>query len=250
MFWNDHDAFLFLTLNSTGRSRNILLEKVASTRDGYLTLLAGGFADFNKQDLVAYHLASTGQLNRFALPENTAPYGTWTLSDGRLQMTPPVSTGKDWAGTRWDGEKFEPAQAAAKPQLEPQPQSATDSNLRADDLSDDENRTEEYEGFLSKTSRQGFKDADWGYKVLTGYESTGSAATLPISMGDNTFNLTIQTFPSRRTGGRCSTSSGSGPGTSKSPIANRKPPARFYGAGERWGSACPRQIRQNCCRRS
>jgi hypothetical protein len=200
VFWSDHDAFLFLALNSRGRSQNLLQEKVADTRYGYLAILAGGFADFMKQQVVAYHLTSTGQLDRFPLPEKTVTYGSWTLVDGQLQLTPPPSTSRDSVGARWDGEKFVPVAAAEKPQQQPQAPAAADSKLTADDLSDNENNAEEDDGFLSKSSRQAFKDAGWHYKVLSGYESTGNTATLPIVLGENTFNLTIQTLPFAQAG--------------------------------------------------
>ena len=200
VFWNDHDAFLFLTLNSTGRSQNILQEKLAGTRYGYLAVLAGGFADFSRAQVVAYHLASNGQLDRFPLPDKTATYGTWTLVDGQLQLTPPPAIGRDWAGTRWDGEKFVPVAEVPKPQAQPQTATGADSKLSADDLSDNENDAAEDGGFLSKSSRQAFKDAGWHYKVLTGYESTGNTATLPIVLGENAFNLTIQSVPFKQAG--------------------------------------------------
>ncbi len=199
VFWNDHDAFLFTTLNSTGHSRNVLQEQLDGTRYARLALLAGGFADFNKQDVVAYHLASSGQLDRFPLPEKTVTYGTWGLSDGKLQLTPVASTSQIWAGTRWDGEKFVPMPAPKRPAQTPA-QPSTDSTLKSDDVTDDDSNNEGDDGFLSKSSRQTFKDAGWHYKVLSGYESVGSEATLPMHLGDSTFELTIQSFPAAKQG--------------------------------------------------
>src|ERR1700747_2407369 len=171
VFWNDHDAFLFMTLNSTGRSRNVLQAKFDGPRYAYLTLLAGGLSDFNKQDVVAYHLAASGQLDRFDLPEKTVTYGPWILSDGHLQLTPLPSTSGEWVGTRWDGEKFVTV-PAPKPQTPTPVQRATNSTLKSDDVTDDESSGgEEDDAFLSKASRQAFKDAGWHYKFLTGYES-------------------------------------------------------------------------------
>ncbi|HUC28057.1 MAG TPA: hypothetical protein VMR80_00680 [Candidatus Acidoferrum sp.] len=203
VFWNDHDAFLFLTVNTTGRSRNILQEKLEGTRYSYLTLLAGGFSNFNKQDVVAYDLAVSGQLDRFPLPENTATYGSWGLIDGQLQLTPPSSTTRALTGTRWDGEKFVTVAPLHKApaQAQPQPQANTDSTLKADDLTDDANNGDDDDGFLTKAARQEFKDAGWHYKVLSGYESNGAEATLPIKLGENTFNLGIQAFPPKTGGG-------------------------------------------------
>lgn len=193
VFWNDQDAFFVLTLNNMGRSRNVLQEKLAGTRYAYLTLLAGGLMDFNKQDVLAYHLTSSGQLDRFALPEKTASFGTWTLVDGKLQLTPVYST-IGLTGFRWDGDKFVSVPPVQKPQVEQR--TANDFKLKADDLSDDDavSEDEEYDGSLSKASRQLFKNAGWHYKLLTGYESKGTEATLPIALGQNNFNLTIETL--------------------------------------------------------
>ncbi len=105
VFWNDHDAFLFLALNTSGRSRNVLQEKLARSKYVYLNLFLGGYQDFHKQEAVAYHLTRSGQLDRFALPERTNLYGTWGLADGKLQLVP-ASGVRDWTGTRWDGDKF------------------------------------------------------------------------------------------------------------------------------------------------
>ncbi|MBZ5688243.1 MAG: hypothetical protein LAP86_24770 [Acidobacteriia bacterium] len=201
VFWNDHDAFLFLTLNSTGRSRNFLQSKLDGPKYAYLTLLAGGLSDFNKQDVVAYHLQASGQLDRFNLPEKTVTYGPWTLSDGHLQLTPLPSISGEWVGTRWDGEKFVPVPAPL-PQAPARAQSPSNSTLTSDDATDDENSGDEDDGFLNKASRQTFKDAGWHYKLLTGYESNGAEATLPITLGESTFNLTLQSFPVQKGGSR------------------------------------------------
>ena len=201
VFWNDHDAFLFLTLNSTGRSRNVLQSKLDGPKYAYLTLLAGSLADFNKQDVVAYHLLASGQLDRFNLPEKTVTYGPWTLSKGHLQLTPLPSISGEWLGTRWDGEKFVPVPAAL-PQAPTRAQSPSSSTLTSDDATDDENSGDEDDSFLSKAARQTFKNAGWHYKLLTGYESNGAEATLPITLGESTFNLTLQSFPVQKGGSR------------------------------------------------
>ena len=192
VFWNDREAFIFLTLNTIGRSRNTLQEKLESTKYGYLTALLGSISDFSKQDVVAYHLVPSGRLDRFALPEHTSAYGSWSLSEGELQLVPPAplsgSSNKTTTGFRWDGEKFAPLAAAApKPKAE---QSSSPSNLTPDDLNDNEN--DEDLGLLGKTERQQFKDAGWHYKFLTGYVGNGNEATLPITLGANAFSLTIQ----------------------------------------------------------
>ncbi|HEY6339146.1 MAG TPA: hypothetical protein VIW68_11695, partial [Candidatus Sulfotelmatobacter sp.] len=103
VFWNDQDAFLFLDGTTIGRSRNTLQDMLARGRYGFLGILVGvRYADFSKPDVVAYHLAASGQLDRFALPEHTATYGSWGLVDGRLQLMP--AAGGSYVGTRWDGE--------------------------------------------------------------------------------------------------------------------------------------------------
>jgi hypothetical protein len=190
VFWDDHEAFLFLDRTTTGRSRNVFQERLAGTSYGYLgLLLAGGFSDFAKHDVFAYHLASSGKLDRSPLPERTAIYGTWGLSDGRLQLTPPAAVTS--TGFRWDGEQFVSVPAALQPKPLPRAQ-AGNSKLSPDDLSDED---EEDSGYLSKAQRQQFKDAGWHYKFLSGFEGRDSVATLPIALGPNTFNLTAQAFP-------------------------------------------------------
>ena len=198
VFWNEQDAFVFLNGSTTGRSHNVFQDVLGRSRYGYLGVFLGGFADFTKPDVVAYHLAASGQLDRFALPENTVIYGSWSLADGRLQLTPLGGFGNvdgRHLGTRWDGETFVPVPAA--PALQPQPQAAGGSNLSADDLTDDDDAGS---GLLSKAQRQQFKDAGWHYKFLTGYEGGGTEATLPLTMGANTFNLTLQSVPFSKDG--------------------------------------------------
>jgi hypothetical protein len=198
VFWNDRDAFLFLEERTTGRSRNAFQDVLGRSRYGYLGVFLGGFADFSKPEVVAYHLAASGQLDRFALPEHTVIYGSWGLADGRLQLTPPGGLGNvggPLLGTRWDGETFVPVPAPLASQT--QPQASGTSNLSADDLTDDEDAGA---GILSKVQRQQFKDAGWHYKFLTAYEGGGTEATLPITMGTSTFKLTLQSVPFAKDG--------------------------------------------------
>jgi hypothetical protein len=202
VFWNDQDAFVFLDGRTTGRSRNAFQDVLGRSRYAYFGIFLGGFADFSKPDVVAYHLAASGELDRFALPENTVTYGSWSLADGRLQLTPLAGFGDGSGGhlgTRWDGQAFVPVPAAPQSQLQSpaQPQAAGGSKLSADDLTDDEDAAS---GILSKAQRQQFKDAGWHYKFLTGYEGSGNEATLPITMGANTFNLTLQSAPFSKDG--------------------------------------------------
>jgi len=196
VFWNDQDAFVFLDGRTTGRSRNVFQDALARSRYGYLGVVMGGFADFSKPDVIAYHLAASGQLDQFALPEHTMIYGAWSVTDGRLQLTP--LAGGSNLGTRWDGEGFVPVPAPPPRQVQPQP--AGSSKLSGDDVGDNENEDEGSDGLLTKAQRQQFKDAGWHYKFLTGYEGRGNEATLPITMGANTFNLTLQSVPFAKAG--------------------------------------------------
>lgn len=194
VFWNEREAFLFLALNTTWHSQNFLQQKLADTRYGYLTVLFGGFTDFFRQDVVAYHLLSTGQLDRFALPEHTATYGSWSLANHQLQLEPPRSGNNK--GFRWDGEKFVPVDALPGASVQHGLVAPANKTLAEDDL---ENGEDEDSGFLSAPARKSFKDAGWHYKVLTGYEGT-AMATLPIGLSGRTFSLTIEGFPPKKAG--------------------------------------------------
>jgi hypothetical protein len=195
VFWNDREAFLFLAESTTGRAQNVFQEKLAGTRYGYLAVFLGGYADFTKPELVAYHLVSTGQLDRFALPEHTATFGSWGLAEGRLQLTAsPVATGN---GFRWDGEKFISLSVPTAASVQPKTAAAPNANLTEDDLENDD-EGDDY-GALPKSERKAFKDAGWHYKFLNGYVGQGSAATLPINLGGGTFNLTVESFPLKNT---------------------------------------------------
>jgi hypothetical protein len=194
-FWNDREAFLFLAVNTIGRSRNFPQQKLADTRYGYLTVFFGAFSDFSKQEVIAYHLLPMGQLDSFALPEHTAASGSWGLVDGQLQLSPP--RGGNNKGFRWDGEKFGAVVAQPAASMHPSP-ATTDKNLAADDL--ENNEEDEGSGLLSKAERKIFKDAGWHYKSLTGYEASGAVATLPIALSGNTFILTIESSPLKKSG--------------------------------------------------
>src|SRR5271165_3436628 len=100
VFWNDREAFIIQAENTSGRSQNIFQQKLAGTRYGYLTVFFGGYQGFAKPEVVAYHLAASGQLDRFALPEHTSAYGSWGLNEGQLQMAP--TPGASSTGFRWD----------------------------------------------------------------------------------------------------------------------------------------------------
>lgn len=192
VFWNGHEAFVFLSLNTTGRAQNVFQEKLTGTKYGYLSLLLGDYLGFYKQNVIAYHLLSKGQLDRFPLPDGTALSGSWNLAEGRLRLTPPAYPREDTSaqhstGFQWDGQKFV---SVAAPM--PTPTITTNGKLDADDdASDDENR----DYFLNKVARQHFKEAGWHYKLLTAYMNGSAEATLPIAMSGTTFDLTLQSPP-------------------------------------------------------
>jgi hypothetical protein len=188
-FWGKNDAFIFLGLNTTGRSRNVLQEKLAAARYGYWTLMFGGYFDFAKQDVVAYHLSANGQLDRFDLPPHTAITGTWSLEDGHLQLAPMAGVSREVQGFRWDGTKFVPISPTAPPSAGSKVGSRA-TVITADD--DDEDSSRGYGG-LTESARRQFKAAGWHHKLLAEYVD-GSAAevTLPLQVGANTFSLTLE----------------------------------------------------------
>jgi len=191
VFWNDREAFLFLAETTTGRAQNVFQEKLAGTRYGYLAVFLGGYVDFTKAEVVAYHLVSSGQLDRFALPEHTVAFGSWGLTEGRLQLTAsPVASG---TGFRWDGEKFVSLSTPPAANAQPKAAAAPDANLTEDDPENDDEGNDY--GALPKSERKPFKDAGWQYKFIGGYVGQGSAATLPINLAGSTFNLTVESFP-------------------------------------------------------
>jgi hypothetical protein len=194
IFWNDKEAFFFLNASTTGQSANFLHDKLGRTHYAYLAFFLGGGPRFFEQNLRAYRLLPSGELKSVPLPPESGTYGNWTLVDGRLQLTAPPATGyRDRNGFRWDGEKFVAVPFERKPQAE----LAANSRLSPDDEADeDDGQT----GFLTDAARKAFKEAHWHYKQLTGFASSGAQATLPIELGNASFELTITSFP-RPTGG-------------------------------------------------
>jgi len=89
VFWDGKEAFVFLDLMKTGRSQNIIQEKIASQRWGLLFALSG--FDFSEQQVVAYRFRDSGALEHYSLPENATLNGKWKLVDGNLQLTPTAS---------------------------------------------------------------------------------------------------------------------------------------------------------------
>lgn len=188
VFWNDKEAFFFLNASTTGRSANFVLDKLGTSRYGYWALFLGGGGQFFEQKSIVYRLLPSGELKRLPLPPESATYGNWTLQDGKLQLTPIAVGYGNHNGFRWDGEKF----VSVPPEQKPQTQIDNNSKLSADDLADDDERET---GFLAPSARKTFKAAGWHYKQLTGYETKGTQATLPINVGKASFDLKITTFP-------------------------------------------------------
>jgi len=188
VFWNPKEAFVFVTLQSSGRATNILQDKFAHTSYGYTAILLGGNVFFYKQDTIAYHLLPSGKLDRFPLPGSTAGFGSWTLRDGKLQLTPAENRFNQGSGFRWDGEKFNPVPAQTKSQ----PDAAAEVSKTTNE--DDEEYEDERPGFLGAAERERFKQAGWHHKMLTAYERSEVVA-LPIKLGQSGFVLTLRRFP-------------------------------------------------------
>jgi hypothetical protein len=188
VFWNDKEAFIFLNANTTGQSSNILQDKIASHNYGFWTLLLMRTPGFYEQSTTAYHLLPSGELQTFPLPPKTAAYGSWSLHDGQLQLTPFDFVSNDQKGFRWDGEKF----VSIPPQPKPQAQANSSSKLDPEDSADED---DESGGYLGGATRKLFKDAGWHTKQLTGYEGKGNQATLPIQLGESSFNLIVTSYP-------------------------------------------------------
>ena len=187
-FWGKNDAFVFLGLNTTGRSQNALQEKLAATRYGYWTVMFGGYLDFAKQDVVAYHLSPNGQFDRFDLPPHTVLTGTWSLENGQLQLAPMAGLSRDTRGFRWDGTKFVPV--GPGPTQSSGAKLVVRTTVSADDDDEDAGRGNDA---LNESARKQFKAAGWHHKLLAAYVD-GSAAevTLPLQVGTNAFNLTLE----------------------------------------------------------
>jgi len=190
IFWTDNEAFFFLNVNTVGQTGNFVSDRLGKTRYGYWTYFLGAGPRFMDTRTVACRLLPSGELQQLPLPAETASFGNWTLEDGKLKLTP-VNTGYNGRnGFRWDGEKFvsvPPEQIA---------QEKNDPTLSSDDDTEDGDPM----GFLSPASRKAFKAAGWHYKVLTGFETKSTQATLPIRMGKNSFDLTITKFPTSKGG--------------------------------------------------
>ena len=189
-FWNDKEAFLFVGSNTISKCSNVAQEKLAGTKYAYLGLLLGGCPSTYEQNFTAYHLLPPGALERPALPPQAATYGSWALNEGNLQLTSPATGFRDRNGFRWNGEKFV---ALAPEHRAPTAAEGSSTQLSPDDVAAEDDEADG--GFLDKTRRKTFKDAGWHYKVLNGYEGKGGEVTLPMQLGEESFNLILRSFP-------------------------------------------------------
>lgn len=181
IFWTDKEAFFFLTVDTMGQTDNFVLDKLGKARYSYWAYLLGSGPRFMDTRIVAYRLLPSGELQQPPLPVQTASCGEWALQDGQVQYIPTSGGTNQHAGFRWNGEKFVPA----PPQLNAQ--MSDDATLNSDDDEEDSASA----GFLTPAARKAFKAAGWHYKHLTGYETKTPQATLPISLGKISFDLTI-----------------------------------------------------------
>lgn len=188
VFWNDHEAFLFLEINTTGRVDNALLEKLQKSKYTYWAIVLGSGPRFSDQHVLGYRLLPSGDWKQLPLPDKSTIYGDWGLQNGKLQFQPPGHTYDSRNGFRWDGEKFVPVSPEPK---SPAP-AAGSSRLAPDDDAEEEDGST---NFLRPAAREAFKHAGWHYKQLRGYETKSTQATLPITLGKNSFDLTIDYFP-------------------------------------------------------
>jgi hypothetical protein len=186
VFWHADEAFVFLSKNAIGRAASPVQERLDRVGLGFLSLM---FTDvgFYEPRGAAFRIASDGGIERFSLPKGSVSYGTWTLHEGRLQLTAPPSSYTGASGFRWDGTGF-----VAVPS-EPEPPSVATTE---DELSDDLDREDDGRPVGSNAAqRRAFKDAGWHYKILTGYVADRTETSLPIALGNETLRLTVRSFP-------------------------------------------------------
>ena len=188
VFWNDKEAFFILNTSTSGHSANFLSDKLGKTKYGYLALLLGGSSQFHEYKVVAYRLLPTEELQDLPLPDGSTTFGSWTLEDGKLQLTSVATEYNHHNGWRWDGERF----VSIPPVQKPRTEAGGSSRLSPDDLDQGD---EEETGFLNPSARKSFKAAGWHYKQLSAYQTKELQATLPIKIGDASFDLTLTNFP-------------------------------------------------------
>lgn len=195
IFWNDKEAFFFLSTSTIGKSSNFLSEKLQRTRYGYLEMILNGRSQFYEYGVEAYRLLPSGKLQGLVLPEDATMFGSWTLQDGRLQVTPVDTKYNRRPGFRWDGEKFVAVPVEPKRQLR-----GGETKLSPDDADDAD--ADGDSGLLSRAERKTFKEAGWHYKELTGFATNDTQSTLTMDLGTASFNLSVASFPQLDSGGR------------------------------------------------
>lgn len=181
VFWNDKEAFVFLDLMKTGRSQNIVQEKIASQRWGLLFALSG--FDFSEQHVMAYRFTDSGALENYSLPENATLYGKWKLAYGNLQLTPTASAYRSISGFRWNGSNFQsvPAEAPSTSGARPQ------QSLSEDD--DDDDSPGQWR-IADKEERSVLRNAGWHWKTVSGYAAAaeGDASLRPQTAAGRSFD--------------------------------------------------------------
>ena len=185
VFWNDHEAFFFLTTSTTGRVDNFLSEKLHGSLFAYFAFFLEGNQRFSDLEVRAYRLLPLGEWKQFSLPGKPTAYGDWTLVDGKLQLQLRASYDHR-NGFRWNGDKF--IEVDAQEEL----QNSRDTSRLVPDNDDEDDGLN---GFLSSAARKQFKEQGWHYKQLPAYETRSSHATLPITMAGKSFDLTLNYFP-------------------------------------------------------
>ncbi|HKV24997.1 MAG TPA: hypothetical protein VJN93_10445 [Candidatus Acidoferrum sp.] len=187
VFWNDREAFFFLSTASIGRSSNFLTQQLQHTKYAYVGLLLNANSQFYEYNVKAWRLAPSGELQILPMPDDATLFGNWSLQDGKLQVVPVANRYVHHRGFRWDGQKF----VAVNP--EPlQNSHASVAMLSPDDSNDDSDDADS--GILSRAARKSFKDAGWHWKDLPGFVSN-SHGDLPINLGSAAFDLTVTSFP-------------------------------------------------------
>lgn len=187
IFWNEKEAFFFLSTSTIGKSSNFLTEKLQRTKYSYLGMMLDARSRFYEYGVKAYRLTPSGELQNLTLPEDATIFGNWTLEDGRLQVTPVATNFNHHQGFRWDGEKFVPVSPQPKPQVQ-----GGGTKLSPDDANDDDDDRDS--GLLTRAARQTFKDAGWHYKELTGF-GNDLQSTLAMNLGKASFNLSVESLP-------------------------------------------------------
>ncbi|HEV2288353.1 MAG TPA: hypothetical protein VGR81_05300 [Candidatus Acidoferrales bacterium] len=195
IFWNNHEAFIFLDTNRAGKATNVVQDEVATKGYGYFALLFGMGDRFSNYQMKAYWLLPSGKLIETPLPPDAAPFGKWSLRDGDLQLAPPPNRelyARTYTGFWWDGAKF----VTVLPENGLRNVSAGAETVQPDDTADDDADS----AFVTASARSEFKAAGWHWKQLTAFEPNAVKLILPIQLGSSVFSLTLNEFPARPNG--------------------------------------------------